>query len=132
MNVIADTSIILAVIFNEPTKSLLVALTDNAVLVAPTSVHFEIGNAISAMFRRQRVTLEQAIEAVRIYQSIPIRFVNVELINSLQIAHQLNIYAYDAYLIRCAQKYHAPLLTLDNALRRRAAEYGVQIMEMEG
>jgi predicted nucleic acid-binding protein len=132
MNVIADTSVILAVILNEPTKPILVELTKEAELVAPTSIHFEIGNALSAMFRRRRVTLEQAIEAVRIYQSIPLRFVGVDLIDSLQIAHQLNIYAYDAYLIRCAEKYRAPLLTLDGALRRRAVEYGVQIMEVEG
>ncbi len=82
------------------------------------------------MFRRRRVTLEQATEAVDVYQSIPIRFVNVGLINSLIIAHHLNIYAYDAYLMRCAEKYRAPLLTLDTSLRRRAVEYGLQVVEV--
>ncbi len=130
MDVIVDASVILAAVMNEPTKPVLVSLTSDAALVAPTSIHFEIGNALSAMFRRRRVTLEQATEAVRIYQSIPIRFVNVELIDSLQIAHHLNIYAYDAYLVRCAEKYRAPLLTLDASLRRRAADYGIQIMEV--
>ena len=48
--------------------------------------------------------LDESLKAINIYKQIPIRFVGVELEESLQIAHQLNIYAYDAYLLRCAQE----------------------------
>jgi hypothetical protein len=60
-----------------------------------------------------QIPLAPALEAVGIYRQIPIRFVDVELEESLKIAGELGIYAYDAYLIRCALKYRAPLISLE-------------------
>lgn len=130
MNTVIDASAIIAVIANEPEKSVLIELTNDVDLIAPLSIHFEIGNAFSAMLKRDRVSLPQAIVAMKLYHSISIRFVDVELEESLRIAAQLDIYAYDAYLIRCAKKYRSPLLTLDRALRRHAAAYGVTVLEI--
>jgi len=120
MNIVVDTSAIIAVIINEPSKPAIIQATQQANLLAPTSVHWEIANTFSAMFRRNRIRLDNALQAITIYQQIPIRFVDVELIESLQIASQLNLYAYDGYLLRCAQKYHAPLLSLDRTLQEAA------------
>ena len=99
MDIVVDTSVVIAVIANEPVKEALVELTTGADLIAPHSVHWEVGNALSAMLRRERIKIEQAIQAVQIYQQIPIRFVDVELEETLKIAAALGIYAYDAYLI---------------------------------
>jgi predicted nucleic acid-binding protein len=129
MDVIIDASAIIAVLINEPIKGRLVALTDQASLLAPHSVHWEIGNAFSAMLKRERIDLEQAIEALRIYGHIPLRFVDVELDEALRIAHTHRIYAYDAYLIRCAEKYGAPLLSLDRGLIAAAQAQGVRVLE---
>ena len=82
------------------------------------------------MLRRGRVTLHQALQAIEVYYRIPIRFVEVELEESLRLAAELNIYAYDAYLIRCAFKYGAPLLSLDQALLRVARSKGVDGIEV--
>jgi predicted nucleic acid-binding protein len=82
------------------------------------------------MFKQSRLTVEQAVNALGIYNQIPIRFVEVELEHSLRIADQLNIYAYDAYLLRCAKKQKAPLLTLDKALFRLAKELKLQVVEV--
>ena len=79
------------------------------------------------MLKRRRITIGQAQVAVALYQDIPIRFVDIELAATLEIANQLSIYAYDAYLIRTAEKYRAPLLTLDKALQHHARSYGVKI-----
>jgi predicted nucleic acid-binding protein len=130
MDIVVDTSILIAVIVNEPLKGALVQLTTGADLVAPHSVHWEIGNALSAMLRRGRITVEQAAQAVHIYQRIPIRFVDVELVETLRIADAQGIYAYDAYLIRCAVKYSAPLLSLDRALVAAAREAGTTVLEV--
>ncbi len=130
MEIAIDTSVIIAVITNESGKAKLIDVTDGATLIAPTSVNSEIGNAFSAMLKRQRIELAQVFEALTIYRSIPIRWVDIELDESLRIASQLNVYAYDAYLIRCAEKYHCPLLTLDHALRVLARAYGVSIVEV--
>src|SRR5437763_8514880 len=54
MDIVADTSAIIAVIANEPEKSALVAHTQGADLFAPLSIPWEVGNAFSAMLKRQR------------------------------------------------------------------------------
>lgn len=51
-----------------------------------------------------------------------------ELKESLSIAEKLGIYAYDAYLLRCAQKYEASLITLDKRLERLASQEGVEVV----
>jgi predicted nucleic acid-binding protein len=131
MNIIVDTSVIIAVIVNESSKPAIIQATQKADLLAPASIHWEIGNAFSAMFKRNRITLDEAHEAVEIYKQIPIRVVDIELEEALRIAKQLNIYAYDAYLIRCAQKYSAPLLSLDEALLRVAEEFKVKVIKVQ-
>ena len=131
MNIVVDTSVIIAVIANEPEKDLLVKLTQGANLIAPHSVHWEIGNAFSAMFKRNRVTLEQALKAIQAYSKIPIRFVDVELERSLEIAETSSIYAYDAYLIRCALRYRSPLISLDRNLVNSAKRMKVKVIEVK-
>ena len=131
VNIVVDTSVIIATIANEPEKDTLVELTRGANLIAPHSVHWEIGNAFSAMFKRKRVTLEQALKAVQAYSEIPIRFVDVALERSLEIAETLSIYAYDAYLIRCALKYKASLISLDRNLVDSAKCMKVKVIEVK-
>jgi len=130
MNIVVDASVIIAVIAEEPEKAALVNLTKGAELVAPPSLPWEIGNAFSAMLKRKRITLEQGLKAVEIYMSIPIRFAEVELDESLKIASALGIYAYDAYLVRCALKYNCPLLSLDQGLVGAARQWGVRVLEV--
>jgi len=131
MDIVVDTSVIIAVIVNEPQREELIERTKGANLLAPPSVHWEIGNAFSAMLKRRRITLAEALKAIEIYEQIPIRYVQVELEEALKAAAEAGIYAYDAYLIRCAQKYGAPLMTLDGELGRVAKEMGVDVIEVE-
>ena len=76
--------------------------------------------------------MEQAIQAVQVHRRIPLRFVEVELEEAVKIAGAQGIYAYDAYLIRCAEKYKAPLISLDGGLLAAVKETGVRIIEVEG
>ena len=128
--IVIDTSAVIAVITNAAEKADLIAATEDASLVAPSSVHWEIGNAFSAMIRRGRMTPVLAAEAVVVYQSIPIRFIDVDLSASLAIAAEHRLYAYDAYLLECSRARRAPLLTLDQALARVAAKMTIDVMEI--
>jgi predicted nucleic acid-binding protein len=130
MNIVVDASVIIAVIINEPEKDVLVDLTKGADLIAPHSVHWEIGNAFSAMLKRKRIALNQGLRAFEIYRNIPIRFLDVELEESLKIADRFGIYAYDAYLIRCALKYKSPLIALDQNLVNFAKQMNIRVMEV--
>ncbi|MBI5300592.1 MAG: type II toxin-antitoxin system VapC family toxin [Chloroflexi bacterium] len=130
MNIVVDASVIVAVIANESEKDVLIRMTQGADLIAPNSIHWEIGNAFSAMLKRKRITLAQAQKAIEIYQSISINFVDVDIRESLKIADELGIYAYDAYLLQCAIKFASPLISLDRALLTHARQKRIQVMEV--
>lgn len=129
MNVVIDTSAIIAVIVGEPERDQLIQSTVGVDLIAPASVHWEIANAFSAMLRRSRITLEQARASIDAYRSIPIRMVDIDLVEAINLAGRMDIYAYDAYLLHCADQYNAPLLTLDQALKEHARESILALLE---
>ena len=131
MNLVVDTSIIVAVIANEPEKLSLIAQTQGAVLFAPRSIHFEIGNAFSAMLKRGRISIKQAHAAVAVYEKISINFLEVDLARALKLSDELSIYAYDAYIIACALYQNCPLLTLDSGLEHAAKVAGVEVLEVQ-
>ncbi|MBV6519272.1 MAG: VapC toxin family PIN domain ribonuclease [Candidatus Brocadia sp.] len=130
MNLAVDTSIIIAVITNESHKKQLIKATSNVDLIAPSSLHWEIGNAFSAMFKRKRINIRQAISALEAYHQISLRFSDIELDVALELSNNLNIYAYDAYVIGCALKHNAALISLDDRLLRAASQAGVKIREV--
>ncbi len=131
MYVTIDTSALIAVIGNEESKKEIIKVTKGYSLCAPKSVHWEIGNAFSAMFKRQKISLELAQQALAIYRDIPIKYIDVPLEITLDISESQNIYAYDTYLIQCAQQTSTPLLTLDKGLKTVAEKIGVPLLEVK-
>lgn len=125
------TSAIVAVLMDKPEKAAILERIEGAQLVAPRSVHWEIGNAFSAMFKRSRITLDEAKRAgLAMYEQMSIRFVDVDIVRSLELAEQLDMYAYDAYILTCALDLDAPLLTLDKKLSDAANLIGAQVVEV--
>src|ERR1700747_47959 len=55
VEIVIDTSALLAVSGEQPERAALIRLTRGATLVAPASVHWEVGNALSAMFKRKAI-----------------------------------------------------------------------------
>jgi predicted nucleic acid-binding protein len=130
MQLVIDTSAIIAVITNEAQKEALVQATAGAELVAPASVPWEIGNAFSAMLKRKRIDLAQATLAMAAFRQIPIRFMNIDLDAALAIAARYDVYAYDAYMIACAREQGCPLITLDRGLVHAAKQANVTVAEV--
>jgi predicted nucleic acid-binding protein len=129
-NMVIDTSALMATILGEPESSRLVELTRGANLLAPGSQPWELGNALSAMLKKDLLELKDALAALELFRAIPIQFVEVDLGKALDIAHASRIYAYDAYMIVCAIDYRAPLLTLDRTLARQADAYHISVPEI--
>jgi len=127
---VIDTSAILAVIGEQPEKMDLVRRTRGATLVAPASLHWEVGNALSAMFKRKAIGIKEALELLEAYAAIPIRMAEVGLRQAVELSARLNVYAYDAYVLACALNQGAPLLTLDGGLRERARELKLDVLEV--
>lgn len=128
--VVVDTSVLIAVVTNEPCKSEVIRLTAGRELWAPASVPWEIGNAFSAMFKRRRLDLSQARVALEAYRRIEIRLSDVDLQAALELSSEFDIYAYDAYLLACAHRLSCPLISLDNGLLRAARRSGIQVLEV--
>ena len=72
-----------------------------------------------------------ALEAIEVYERIPIRYTEVSLSGALQLVERFSIYAYDAYVLQCAQRFGTPLLSLDNRLVQIAHTLGIPTPEMK-
>jgi len=130
MDVVIDTSALIAVIVGEPERNRIVEFTTGNTLIGPGSIPWEIGNAFSAMFKQSRLTLDEAQKGLVIFGSIPLRYTKPDFINALKISKQANMYAYNAYFLDCAIRYKAPLLTLDRKLKTAAQNLNVETMEV--
>ena len=127
-----DTSALIAILLGEASKPELIKLTTGHELIAPQSLHWEVANAFSAKFKRtpQMLSLKEAQTALEIYKSIPLRFVDIALDRAVEIAHELNIYAYDAFMLATAGRYSAPLLSLDKRCTALAKELKLPVLEV--
>jgi predicted nucleic acid-binding protein len=72
MLIVVDTTVVIACVTDEPHREALLAATMNHQLLAPQSLLWEVGNALSAMFKRRRISLEAAIQAVELYKRMPV------------------------------------------------------------
>ncbi len=127
---VIDTSVVLAVLLGDPQKKRLELLTEGVDLIAPLSLKWEVGNALSAMFKRKLISLRDSEQALDAFDEIPLQLVDIDLYGALKICHEHHIYAYDAYMIACSQKREAPLLTLDGILKTVARRCLVETMEV--
>ena len=130
MKIIADTNTFLAVTLYEPERDEIIRLTLDHELIAPDVLPFEIGNALSAMLKRQRINPNELIDIWDATQKIPVDLRSIDIRKALEIASQFNIYAYDSYFLTCALSLHSPLITLDRRMNEVAKVLGIPIMEV--
>lgn len=130
MDIVIDTSALLAVIVGEPERASIIETTVGNTLIGPGSIRWEVGNAFSAMFKRDRLTLDDAQKGLAIFNSIPLRYVEIDFLKALKISKIANIYAYDAYFLEIAVRHSAPLLTLDKRLKASALDLNIKAMEV--
>jgi predicted nucleic acid-binding protein len=130
LEITTDTSVIMAVVLNEPTKPLLLERTRDADLVSVPTLPWEVGNSLAALCKCARIDLAQAKAALQSYRAIPIRLADVDLEVVVQLAKEQDVYAYDAYMLECARKYRTPLLSLDGPQRLVAQRLGIEVLEV--
>jgi len=128
--VVVDTSVVLAVLLNEPERNAILKRTrGKRILVAP-SLGWEVGNALVALVRRGKADYAAIERAWRSFDQIPLTFTSCSIIASLRLATDTGLYAYDAYVIEAARAAGASLLTLDKKQRAVAVARGVDILEI--
>jgi predicted nucleic acid-binding protein len=130
MNIVLDTSVVIALIVSDEERKSVVDVIDGYDFVCPESIHPEIGNAVSAMFKKGRISLDEGIEITEGFQKIKIQTVSLNLKRAVEISHNFNIYAYDAYVIECAERLKSALVTLDSRMKDVAKKLGISIIEV--
>jgi len=128
MEVVADASALLAVVLDEPERGAIIDATEGATLIAPPALPYEIGNALVAMGKRGRLEEEEILPAWEATQQIPVQLMPVAIEAALALALAHGIYAYDAYYLQSSLSRRCPLITLDRAMRRAAAQLGIQLL----
>ena len=90
-------------------------------LVTVPLMRYEVTNAVWKAFQLGRVSLEDALEALKKFEAFNIPEVGVSSIEILGLAHAYHRSAYDAAYLALAKAEQAPLITADrrlyNALR---------------
>jgi predicted nucleic acid-binding protein len=130
-NVVIDTSALLAVLLAEPEKQAVVEATMGSVVCAPASLRWEVGNAATAGVKRRRLTPERAQQLIADFEQVTIRELAIDLQRAVDLALQLGIYAYDAYILEAARSSGFPLLALDGPLRKNARNLGLAVTELD-
>ena len=130
MRIVTDSSVFLAAVLNEPEKARIIDLTRGHDLIAPDMLPFELGNALSSLYRRKRLNRSDVLKIWDSLMDIPVELKPIEVRSALEIAIESNVYAYDAYFLECAKHWRCPLLTLDRKLEAVAADNGIQVLEI--
>lgn len=127
-NIVIDASCILAFLLNQDDTNLIAKTTENKILIAPSCLPFEIGNALSKLIKRNLLSTTEAILVLHEFYKIPIRLLEPDIANSVVIAAESNSYAYDAYYLNIANQLSEPLFTLDEKMKSTALERGIKCL----
>ncbi len=131
MNMVIDTSAILAALMRDSERDALTEAASGHELIAPDYIRWEICNIISVMIRQKGIDAGEARKGMEILEQIPIRYVDVDLTQVLSIAARMKGVAADAFFLETALRYNAPLLTVDRSLGRAAESLGVEVVHVE-
>ena len=131
MNMVIDTTAILASLIRDPGRNALAEAASGHVLIAPDFLRWEICHAFSVMVRQKGIDAGEARRGMEILGDIPLRYVDVDMAQVLSIASRLKGVAADAFFLETAIRYNAPLLTLDRSLGRAAESLGLNVVRLE-
>ena len=131
MNMVIDTSAIIASLMRGPERDALAEAASGHVLIAPGFVRWEVCQALSVMIRQKGIDIVEARRGMEILDNIPLRYVDVDMAQVLTIASRMKGVAADAFLLETAIRYNAPLLTLDRSLGRAAESLGIDVVRLE-
>jgi predicted nucleic acid-binding protein len=129
MKAVIDVSVVLAVVLGEPERDWAIGATSSCVALAPRSFPFEIGNALTSLLKRKRISVEGMTAAWNAASAFQVSLRDVDMSAALRMAAVHNLYAYDAYVLQCAVDGRAKLLTLDRRMAAVGRSVGLDVVE---
>lgn len=113
---VVDASVVAAIVFGEPEAERAAALIDNAELVAPPLLRFEMTNIAWKKIRRHVKQADLIAAGLRLALELDIGYVEVDHEAVLDLAVEKGVTAYDASYLWLSRTLEAPLVTLDERL----------------
>jgi predicted nucleic acid-binding protein len=129
MDIVADASAFLAVVLNEDDREWVLNKTAGKSIASPEILHYEIGNALIALQKKRRLNEREVVRAFRLSMRIPVTLLPVKIDDSLKIAMQFNIYAYDSYYLQCCIENNLSLVSIDDRMCNIAKNLGIEVLE---
>jgi len=115
------------------TNSVLKTLSGSTEAIAPRLWAYEVRNSVLMGVRRKRITPAEATDFLESLRSLPIRLsdpVSYDAVFDLAQANGLTVY--DAAYLDLALREGLPLASLDDALRKAAAQNGIAFFTPPG
>jgi predicted nucleic acid-binding protein len=130
MAILLDACAIMAVLMEKPEKNAIMELTRDSIAIVPNVIDFEIGNALSKLYKRKIISEKEVYEAYFTYKKIPLHIRAIDVNNSIRIFCKYSIYAYDSYYLEMSLRLNLPLLTLDLNMKRIANNLNINVLEV--
>ena len=130
--IVVDASAVNAMLLREPSgESVVEALEEEDMFLAPALVLYEVGNALSMAVRRGRLSGDEAVAYSEKAAGLPWVLethagpARTRAVLELAIASGLTVY--DAAFVELARLRGCPLVTLDREMRRVAQQAGIEV-----
>lgn len=120
---VADATVLAAVIFGEAEHMQAVALLQGRAISAPHLVDYEITSVALKKLRRERLPDAAVGGALEAYSALRLERYSVSPGAVLALAQRYGLTAYDAAYLWLAAELEAPLATFDDALAQAAARH---------
>jgi predicted nucleic acid-binding protein len=127
--VVCDTSVLAAMVFFDRSRAQAQALTRGHRLLAPRLLRYELAQV--AMRRSSRAPVESAAGILQAFAAalrLPIRLIEPEWVQVVELAGAHGLSAYDASYLQIALALGVPLATLDSRLGKVAEELGIRAL----
>jgi predicted nucleic acid-binding protein len=113
---VVDASVVAAIAFGEPDAERAAKLIDNADLVAPHLLRFEVTNIAWKKIRRHVKQADLIAAGLRLALELDVDYVEVDHEAVLDLAVEKGVTAYDASYLWLSRALRAPLVTFDERL----------------
>ena len=113
---VIDASALVAILFGEEGAEAVVSKVDDAELIAPTLLDYELANVCLVKLRRENTQRSKLLKIYAARNEIDITRLDVDADAVLALAEATGLTAYDANYLWLAQSQNAELVTLDKKL----------------
>lgn len=120
---VVDASLLVALVFGEPSAAEVEAMLQARALFSPSLLPFEVANAGMNKCRRQILAASVVRERLAAFDFASLRLCEVDAAAVFSVAHRFGLSAYDASYLWLAGALRAPLLTFDARLAGAARDY---------